>query len=239
MATHGTFAQFEAGKESWSTYVSRLNHYFIANDVNDAGKKRSILLSICGSATFQLIRSLMPEAEIDDAPYADLVALVKGYYEPTPSKIVQRYKFNTRVRSSGESIAAFVAALREIAQHCGYGDSLSEMLRDRLVCGVQHDGIQKKLLATKNLTYTQAFDYATSMEAAERDARQLRWPQEQQNTGQGLNYAGARDRGEINSKYRPVTTGRVECYRCGENHLAPDCKFKEAICRYCKKRDTL
>ena len=47
---------------------------------------------------------------------------------------MQRYKFNTRVRAEGESVAAYVAALRNIAQ---YKDTLQDM-HDRLVCGVGH-----------------------------------------------------------------------------------------------------
>ena len=88
------------------------------------------LLSICGASTFQLIRSLMPEADINSTSSNDLVAAVKRYYEPTPSKIAQRCIFR---QSPGESIVAYAAALWEIAQHCDYGDTLSDMLRDRLV----------------------------------------------------------------------------------------------------------
>ena len=28
---------------------------------------------------------------------------------------------------------------------------------------------------------------------------------------------------------------KKECYRCGGNHLAVDCRFKLAICHFCKK----
>ena len=53
----------------------------------------------------------------------------------------------------GESIATFVAALRELGEHCGYGETLPDMIRDRLVCGVNYESIQKRLLSKKNLTY--------------------------------------------------------------------------------------
>ena len=85
---------------------------------------------------------------------------MKDYYETKPSQIVQRYKFNTRMRAPQESIVTYVTALREIAQDCGFGDSISDMIRDRLVCGVQHDGIQKKLLAEKDLTYDKVLELA-------------------------------------------------------------------------------
>lgn len=67
--------------------------------------------------------------------------------------IVQRYKFNTRTRGPGESIARYTTALRQLSVHCEYGASLDDMIRDRLVCRVNHEGIQRKLLAEKDLTY--------------------------------------------------------------------------------------
>ena len=37
----------------------------------------------------------------------------------------------------GGGIANYVAELRSLAEHCNYGEALSEMLRDRLVRGVR------------------------------------------------------------------------------------------------------
>lgn len=39
----------------------------------------------------------------------------------------------------------YVAVLRKLAQDCNYGDKLSEMLCDRLVCGIGDDRRQLKL----------------------------------------------------------------------------------------------
>ena len=35
------------------------------------------------------------------------------------------------------------------------------------------------------------------------------------------------------------TPPRFICYRCGGNHKAPDCKYKDAICNSCKKKGHL
>ena len=73
MATHRTVSQYQQSKENWKTYVERLNHYFIANDVADDGKKRSILLSACGSSTYKLMK---PRESRTTGNYALL-----GYHE--------------------------------------------------------------------------------------------------------------------------------------------------------------
>ena len=87
---------------------------------------------------------------------------------------MQRYKVNTRIRSARESVADYVAALREIAQHCEYKDSLQDLLRDRLICGVNHEGITNRLLAEKELTYDKALELAQAIGSAERDTKQLK-----------------------------------------------------------------
>ena len=54
MATHGSLAAFDPHKEDWISYTDRVKHYFIANDVSDGDKKRSILLSASGASTLKL-----------------------------------------------------------------------------------------------------------------------------------------------------------------------------------------
>jgi len=238
MASHGSVSQFDSKKEDWTSYIERMRHYFIANDVGDAGKKKSILISSCGPKTFRLIRSLLSEEALGASSFDDLVEVVKDYCEPKPSSIVQRYKFNTRLRKQGESIAAYVAALRELAQHCKYGDSLSDMLRDRLVCGVNHAGITRKLLAEKDLTYTKAYETALSIETAEKDTLNFKPTAERENSSGSGSVHLTKKRGEEKkgdskgSGKKPPPT----CYRCGGEHLATVCRFKEAICRYCNKK---
>ena len=164
---HGTMSEFHpGGKESWSTYTERLGHYFVVNKVAEAEQKPAILLSVCGPTTFKLIKSLADPSNFLTMTFAELCALVKEYYESLSSLIVQRYKFNTHNRAPGETIATYVPTLRELAEYCKYGASLSEMLRDRLARGVNHDGIQKNLLAEKELDFDKACSVAVAIEVA-------------------------------------------------------------------------
>ena len=55
---------------------------------------------------------------------------------PQPSVTVQRYKFHTWTQQPAESVAAFVAELRQLSEYCEFGMTLEDMTRDCLVCGV-------------------------------------------------------------------------------------------------------
>ena len=150
-------------RESWSHYVERQGFYSVANDAEGDDKKHFILLSICGHPTFKLIRSLLDAQALETKSYSDLVKMVKDYYDPKLFIIVQRYKFNSRVRAAEESIATYVAALHQIAEYCDYKDSQQDMLRDRLVCGVNHQSIKRRLLTENDLTYEKALELAKSL----------------------------------------------------------------------------
>ena len=172
-AVFGKIDSFEEGKETWEHYCERLGHYFIANGIGDTeeadlNKRRSILLSVCGSRIYKLMSDLLAPNKPGTKTFAELVKLVQDHYAPKPSEIVQRYKFHNRFRRQGESVAAYVAELRHLTEHCNFGPTLDVMIRDRLVCGIMDDKIQRRLLSEKDLTLKKAYDIAISMETAEK-----------------------------------------------------------------------
>ena len=122
---------------------------------------------------------------------------------------MHRFNFNTRLRKPSESIANYIAALRELAMNCNYGSQelLEEMLRDRLVCGVNHPGIQRKLLSEGDLSYKDALALAQSIEAAEDDARKLGGSTTTPAL-QPVNFTSQK----LNS---PSPSRSITCYRCG------------------------
>ena len=62
-----------------------------------------------------------------------------------------------------ETVAEYVAALRKLFKHCNFGDTLDEMLHDRLVCGIANATVQKCLLTEPELTFTKAVTIAQAV----------------------------------------------------------------------------
>ena len=103
--------------------------------------------------------------------------------------------------------------------YCNFGDTLSIMLWDRLVCGVNIDTVQKRLLAESRLTFQNTLKIATSMEAATAGVQELM--QESQ------------DRLAVHRVGTPMTAAS-NCYYCGRtDHRSDSCRFKRSICRNC------
>ena len=230
IASHGTLSDFDSDREDWTSYTEHLEQYFEANDVVSAVKQQAILLSICGASTYQLIRDLVAPAKPISKSFPKLVKLVKDHHQPPPSFIVQRFNFNIQSQKEGETVSAFVAGLRWRSEHCKFEATLDDMLRDRLVCGVQDKRLQQCLLAEENLTFKIAMEVSQAVEAAERNARDLQARQTPKTeTVLALNKPRAAN--------LPVSAAK--CYRCGGPHLPKDCYFKDAECHFCKKRGHL
>ncbi|RXN15416.1 putative protein K02A2.6-like protein [Labeo rohita] len=152
----GTPTPFDSKMQTWEEYCEVLSNFFEANEIEDAAKKRAILLSLVSSQTYSLMRNLLSPDKPGDKSFSELVELLRNHYNPKPSEIVQCFKFNSQNRQPNETVADYVVVLRELAQHCNYGEKLKEMLRDRLVCGIEVDGIQRRLLAEPELTFEKA-----------------------------------------------------------------------------------
>ena len=77
---------------------------------------------------------------------------------------MQRFTFNCRSQKRGESVAAFAADLQRLSEYCDFGESLAQMLPDRLVCGINEDRVQRRLLAESNLTFKNAYKLVQAMQ---------------------------------------------------------------------------
>ena len=179
---------------------------------------------MCGASTYQLIRNLSAPEKPTTKTFVQLVKLVQDHHQPAPSVTVRRFAFHSRIRKEGESFADFIAHLRQISEHCEFGNTLNDMLRDRIICGCNSDHLQWQLLAKSptpsfedTVTFVQAFESA------------------QQNVQTPVTASV----NALKSKSTPQAPKQQQysfnCYRCGGMHSPSDCRFKDTVCSYCKK----
>ncbi len=64
-----------------------------------------------------------------------------------------------------------------LSEHCTFGETLDDMLRDRLVCGINEGRLQRRLLAETTLSFSKVLSLAQAYESAEKNAHDLHLPQ--------------------------------------------------------------
>uniref|UniRef100_A0A8C1WPY5 Reverse transcriptase RNase H-like domain-containing protein n=1 Tax=Cyprinus carpio TaxID=7962 RepID=A0A8C1WPY5_CYPCA len=230
----GTVSPFDGETQLWEEYSEMLEFFFQANEITDADKKKAVLLSGVGAATYSLLRSLLCPMTPGEKTYGELINVLKAHYNPKPSEIVQRFKFNSRTRKNGETVADYVAELKKLAQHCEYGATLSQMLRDRLVCGVNDDRMQRRLLSEVDLNFEKALSICQAMESANKNVKDLQGMLSEE-TAQATRMLKGQT--SVHRVYSPDKKGPKKdfvCYRCKGNHAPEECRFVNELCHKCE-----
>ncbi|XP_040075110.1 uncharacterized protein LOC120847426 [Ixodes scapularis] len=143
-------------------------------------------------------------------------------------------------QNEGESVADYLAELRRIADHCGFGDALDNNLRDRFVIGRCEKTVQRILLAKpKKLTLKEALDTALAAELAMRNADRLPGSSSLRTTAGDVNALRFKKH-----KGRQQETSRTKtaqpCICCGDSsHDQPNCPHKKTTCFTCNKQGDL
>ena len=249
-----SLATFDPKTTTWESWYERLPSFFVANGIKAEENERrvAILLSLIGSTTYELLRTLVHPKRPDELNLDELTAVLKAHYSPKPLVIAERFKFYQRNQHEGESVADFLATLRRLTTHCDFGTFLNDALRDRLVGGLQDLTAKKKLLTEDKLTLERATAIAQSMEAAAHQASQMQDAlskplkevgkiTSRQGGSKNWSRRGSSGEGKCLGSGKASKSGegggKKTCYRCNRGgHSPQDCKWKEAICHKCDKK---
>ena len=217
--------QKKIGISTWSDWRTIL----LQMEFKQPRRNEEIAFS-CQPYNIQTVEEFSFTQKPTEKTYEELVAVMKAHHCPNPSVIVQRFRFHNRFRHPGESISAYIAELRALSEYCNFTE-LEDMLRDRLVCGMNDEAIQRKLLAEPELTYARATEIAISMETALKNSQLL----QNARIGDGdWTAAEPRDIYQLRTSDKQNSQERT-CHRCGKPHLPSVCRFRLAKCHNCGK----
>ena len=104
----------------------------------------------------------------------ELKTALQTHFEPKRSKVAECFHFHRRNQTPDETVAEFVAELRQLASRCSFDGYLSKALRDRIVCGLRNEATQKHLLTKGDVDLANTIEIVQSMEAAQKDVRALK-----------------------------------------------------------------
>lgn len=228
----GRIGEFEVSSGNWSTYVERVNMYFIANEIK-AELQLPTLIAIMGEEAYDLLSNLTSPMKPADMKYAEVIKIMSEHIEPKPSFMAERYRLRQRRQGDKETVAQYLTDLKKLAKHCEFGSTLEENLRDQFTCGLRNDTIRQRLFAEVRLSYNRAVQLALSLEAAEKDAAMVERP-------------SVSERGDAGERPEAVHAlaswqprggkgvNKLICAVCGKlGHRDVQCPYKDFQCNKC------
>lgn len=157
--------------ENWRIFEQEYDIFIAAAHSDKSARTRAyILLNLAGPDAIEREKSFVYAAEVREPggggrvlvpaeSKEDLECLKKKFREmcnPQTNIMMERHKFNTRNQKVGETIESYVSNLRIKAKSCNFGELCEELVRDRLVCGINNDHLRKVLLRDSDLTLAKA-----------------------------------------------------------------------------------
>ena len=165
----------------FSSYLERLDQFFIANDIGQCTtdatdavrqaadkKKVAVLISVMGKTSYNTLRDLCMPDSPKDKKFKELCDLLKLHYKPKSLEVAGTFKFHQCKQQGNESISDYSARLRHLAADCNFGAFLERSLRDQFISGIYNSSTRKKLL-NEDRTFQDALKVAIADEAARKE----------------------------------------------------------------------
>ena len=244
------FSAFNADKEKWSLYSSRLAFYFGACGIADDTEKKNYFLAWCGEELFAILASLVAPLQLSDpkVTFNDLIDLLNERFQEKSNFMAATYALYSCKQKPRQSISEWIAELREKARHCGFDtsgitDPRERALRDLLVLNCADPRIRQALLKEGDPSLKRAEVIAVQMEQLQKDMLQFQEATTLQEVSKihsktfglrsnGNNYSSNRPSGKATFNGKQV----YKCFSCGKsNHTRDQCKFRKYTCNICKK----
>ncbi|XP_038063010.1 uncharacterized protein K02A2.6-like [Patiria miniata] len=217
--------------EDIRNYIERLNLYFVANDI-PAAKQSAVLLSAVGATVYKTVKSLAEPTPVSAKSFKELCDMLVSHYGPKRLVVAERFRFYKREQHMDESIAQYAVALRDLASPCQFGTFLDDALRDRLICGLRSEYVQKHLLTKDSLTFQKALDVAKTLETATKDLREIKGAH---NTAAvHAMHPKPRQKMPHNRSTKP-NTHQARCPNCGYDPSHATCPARGQKCKSCHK----
>ena len=176
--------------------------------------------------------------------YEEVKEKFENYFIVKRNIIFERAKFNSRSQRAGESVDSFITDLYGLARYCNFGALKEELIRDRIVVGLQNRELSEKLQLDPNLTLEKATNLARQRETVKQQQNILdggfkSTPVHVDGIAKGKsrrNKGNFKEKSQGKSKEKPSNSYKEKnadqkCQRClGKLHLKKTCPARFSKC---------
>lgn len=218
-------------RENVELWKDAFDTYIIASGVEQLEERVKVATfkSALG-AEARRIFNLWPLRDEEKNTVAACLQSLSSYMIPQKNIKLARYEFHQCQQEPGddsrdpESMSNFINRARLLVKDCNFGDLEDEMLRDKIITGIQDMHLKKKLIETADLTSAKVVEICRAEEATRAEMERNRWLEVRQH--------------DVN---KIVTASRdsKQCGYCGRSYHKnlSECPARGATCHFCKLRN--
>ena len=243
MAKFNPPANFPFDKPTeWADWKQRFERYRLATKLNkdDGEVQVSCLIYAMGNEAENIYKSFTFTEDENRNDFTTVVAKFDEYFFPRRNIIHERACFHQRVQRPGERAECFIRALYDLSEHCEFGASREENIRDRIVVGIRDRELSRKLQLMATLTLALTIqtvrqseevtaqvslqgDTVGSVQEVQFKRKNTSWKPQQRQQGKSKD-----SKWGMNDK---------KCGRCGKTQHNRDgkCPAEKATCHNCHK----
>ncbi|CAN7996562.1 unnamed protein product, partial [Ixodes hexagonus] len=161
--------------EEWTAWSRRFMRYRrVSRLIEEDGPAQVDALIYCLGGDAEDILAATTLSEEEKVDFDKVIEVFQGHCVGKRNVIYERARFHQRKQELGETVEAFVTALHKLVAHCGYGALKDELVRDRLVVGLQDAKLSETLQSDPELTLETAVRKARQKEAVRRQQAVVR-----------------------------------------------------------------
>ncbi|KAK0132392.1 hypothetical protein N1851_032733 [Merluccius polli] len=233
--------------QEWDKWIRRFERFRLASNLNSSSEDNQVntLIYCMGDEADDILRGLTLSAD-QRRTYQGVRDGLQGFFVVKKNVIYERAKFNMRNQREGESVDLFVTALYALAEHCSYAMLHNELIRDRIVVGLQDKGLSERMQLDADLTLDKAIRMARQSEEVKRQQFSLRGDTRSEAMFKS-NFKSAKNKPQYadSQKQKPHSTqyskdkgAQSQCQNCGNSpfHQKSDCPANDVKCHACGRR---
>ncbi|KYN38442.1 hypothetical protein ALC56_07182 [Trachymyrmex septentrionalis] len=196
--------------DTWLTWIKRFERYVLVANLSgrSAKEKIDLLCYIMGEKIEEILNRILPQ--MDAGTFAIVRDKFRDRFASTKKNLIfERFKFNSSVLQSDESVDSFIIALHTLAETREYSMLKENFIRNRLVIGMRDSKTSKRLQLIADFTLDKAVTIARQAETQNTENCCVKTVQRVQRDKQDLTQS---DEG-AHKKFQ-----EIQCYRGEEVH---------------------
>ena len=233
----------------WKVFKAQFEVIKIAKKYSTMGAEEQIanLLLLMGSDSVPIYNQFtFHDTEVGRTKtLVNVIAMFDKHFEPVKNVIFQRVKFNS-MKQGSQSIHQFITQLQSQADNCDYGTMREEMIRDRIVVGVNDDKLRSYLIDVEDLDLNKCITKAKQYVSHHAQAYKLT---NQEGNSDNLDFVRQSRGSKTSDDYKPdrfksqrkqwpnAVKDTQKCEFCNKPiHPRDRCPARNSTCYLCKGR---